>query len=52
MERNFENPARGGQTYVSPDLDVVELSIEGTICQASVTPDPSDWGEGAKDWFE
>lgn len=37
MKKNFENPVGG--RYDSPSVEVIELNIEGSICQASI----ADW---------
>lgn len=33
MKKTFENPVGG--RYDSPSIEVIELNIEGSICQAS-----------------
>lgn len=40
-------PARGGQPYESPALEIIDIEIEGTVCVDSLNnvPDPSDAGE-------
>lgn len=42
-------PAREGQPYESPALEIIDIEIEGTVCVGSPNgvPDPSDAGE----WF-
>jgi len=32
--KHFENPCRGGQTYVSPCSKVVEILTEGILCES------------------
>lgn len=42
MKKIFETPARGGQTYESPKLETLDLTIEGVIC-ASGAMGINDW---------
>lgn len=50
MKKFFENPVGGG--YSSPAIEVIELNVEGSICNvASADPDPADWEPGANKWF-
>lgn len=32
MKTILKNPARGGQNYVSPDLEVFDLQLEASVC--------------------
>lgn len=48
MKKIFETPARGGQTYESPKLETLDLTIEGVIC-ASGAMGISEWGEETED---
>ena len=52
MKKFFENPV--GRGYSSPAIEVIELNVEGSICNvASVdSADPADWESGAENWFE
>ena len=43
MKKNFENPV--GRRYDSPSIEVIELNIEGSICQASAGFGINDWEE-------
>lgn len=47
MKKIFETPARGGQTYESPKLETLDLTIEGVIC-ASGAMGISDWEDDAE----
>lgn len=47
MKKHQENPTRGGQNYVSPELEVIELQIEGSVCNVASL----NWNEGEEDWF-
>lgn len=52
MKKIFETPARGGQTYESPKLETLDLTIEGVICASGdYEADPADWTPGANNWF-
>lgn len=47
MKKFFENPVGGG--YSSPAIEVIELNVEGSICQASFngaidSAEEDDWG--------
>lgn len=48
MKKIFETPARGGQTYESPKLETLDLSIEGVIC-ASGAMGIREWDEETED---
>lgn len=48
MKNYFKSSVR--EEYVSPALEVIEIAVEGAICQASGM-DAEDWGEGLEDWF-
>lgn len=45
------NFTRGGQTYQTPSVNVLDVLNEGVLC-ASLDPDAEDWGSGNEDWFE
>lgn len=32
--KHFENPCRGGRTYVAPSSKVVEFQPEGVLCES------------------
>ena len=32
MKHHLENPVWGRSTYVSPSLEIIELTIEGSVC--------------------
>lgn len=53
MTHSNTNFSRGGQTYNAPSVEVLDLQVEGILCD-SVKPsaNPDDWTEGNKDWFE
>lgn len=48
MKKIFETPARGGQTYESPKLETLDLTIEGVICASGEgdieSASEDDWG--------
>lgn len=48
MKKIFETPARGGQTYESPKLETLDLTIEGVIC-ASGAMGIREWDEETED---
>lgn len=35
MKTILKNPAREGQNYVSPDLEVFDLQLEASVCLAA-----------------
>ena len=45
--KHFENPCRGGQTYVSPCSKVVEFQPEGVLCASN-----KQYGSGVDDLTE
>lgn len=45
------NFTRGGQTYQTPSVNVLDVLSEGVLC-ASLDPEAEDWGLGNEDWFE
>lgn len=45
--KHFENPCRGGQTYVSPCSKVVEFQPEGVLCASN-----KQYGSGIDDLTE
>lgn len=45
------NFTRGGQTYQTPSVNVLDVLNEGVLC-GSLDPDAEDWGPGNEDWFE
>lgn len=49
MKKFFENPV--GEGYSSPAIEVIELIVEGSICNVA-SADPADWEGGAENWFE
>ena len=34
------------EVYTSPTTDVLELCVEGIICESTGTTDIKDWGDG------
>ena len=49
MKEILKNPLSWG--YSAPAIEVIELNVEGSICQASQF-DPAGWQRGENDWFE
>lgn len=45
------NFTRGGQTYQTPSVNVLDVLNEGVLC-GSLDPDAEDWGPGNENWFE
>lgn len=44
--KHLEIPCRGGQNYVSPALNVVDIEVEGVLCASGDgegTLDINDW---------
>ncbi len=50
MEFN-NNLTWGGQPYETPSLNVLDVQVEGVLCE-SLTSDPDDWTPGNDGWFE
>ncbi len=51
MKKHQENPTRGGQNYVSPELEVVDLQIESSVCLVASMGGGIDNANGI-DWDE
>lgn len=45
------NFTRGGQTYQTPSVNVLDVLSEGVLC-SSLDPGAEDWEPGNEDWFE
>jgi hypothetical protein len=44
---------RGGQTYETPSVEILDVMSEGVFCISSQdTYSPADWTEGETGWFE
>lgn len=48
---NTKKTDRGGQNYVSPSLEIIELNVENIICQDSLLNSPG-YGGGDNDLGE
>ena len=45
------NFTRGGQTYQTPSVNVLDVLSEGVLC-SSLDPGAEDWEPGKGNWFE
>ncbi len=45
-------PARGGQPYESPALEIIDIEIEGTVCVDSYNLGSAGYGGGDNDMGE
>lgn len=43
---------RGGQTYETPSVEILDVMSEGVFCISTQDVDAADWQRGNYDWFE
>ena len=43
---------RGGQTYETPSVEILDVMSEGVFCISTKDMDAADWQRGNYDWFE
>ena len=47
-----KNNTRGGQTYETPSVEILDVMSEGVFCISTQDMDAADWQKGNYEWFE